>query len=95
MSTSPAGVGSCESPSGGCVALLSSGALGQGICVHRSDAETAADVFFVTEAKLLPQDTDTAFDIYDARTCTALVAVSDDPGRLPEAALEPKPVARP
>ena len=27
-------------------------------------------VFFLTEAQLLPQDTDTAFDIYDARECT-------------------------
>ena len=28
------------------------------------------DVFFLTAAQLLPQDTDTAFDIYDARVCT-------------------------
>jgi hypothetical protein len=27
-------------------------------------------VFFLTAAQLLPQDTDTAFDIYDARICT-------------------------
>jgi hypothetical protein len=67
----PSGVGSCESPSGACVALISSGA---------SDRESAfieatpdgGDVFFLTEANLLPQDTDTAFDIYDARTCTSL-----------------------
>ena len=66
----PSGVGSCESPTGGCVALISSGT---------SDRESAfleatpdgGDVFFLTEANLLPQDTDTAFDIYDARTCTA------------------------
>jgi phosphodiesterase/alkaline phosphatase D-like protein len=66
----PAGVGSCESPSGGCVALISGGA---------SDHESAfleanpsgSNVFFVTEAQLLPQDTDTAFDIYDAHECTA------------------------
>ena len=31
-----------------------------------------SNVFFLTEAHLLPQDTDTAFDIYDARECTAL-----------------------
>jgi hypothetical protein len=67
----PSGVGSCESPSGGCVALLSSGS---------SDRESAfieatpdgSSVFFITESTLLPQDTDTAFDIYDARICTAL-----------------------
>ena len=65
----PAGVGSCQSPSGGCVALISGGS---------SDRESAfveatpsgSDVFFVTDAQLLPQDTDTAFDIYDARVCT-------------------------
>jgi hypothetical protein len=27
-------------------------------------------VFFLTAAQLVPQDTDTAFDIYDARICT-------------------------
>ncbi len=66
----PLGVGGCESPSGGCIALLSSGT---------SDRESAFveatpdgdSVFFVTESNLLPQDTDTAFDIYDARVCTS------------------------
>ena len=66
----PAGAGSCESPSGGCVALLSAGT---------SDRESAFmeatpsgdDVFFLTAAQLSPQDTDTAFDIYDARVCSS------------------------
>ena len=31
---------------------------------------SGGDVFFVNESHLLPQDTDTAFDIYDARTCS-------------------------
>jgi phosphodiesterase/alkaline phosphatase D-like protein len=65
----PSGVGSCQSPSGGCVSLLSGGS---------SDRESAfveatpdgSNVFFVTEARLLPQDTDTAFDVYDARECS-------------------------
>ena len=65
----PAGVGSCGS-AGGCVALISSGT---------SDRESAFleatpsgnDVFFLTEAQLLAQDTDDAFDIYDARVCSA------------------------
>jgi phosphodiesterase/alkaline phosphatase D-like protein len=65
----PSGTGGCESSSGGCVSLLSGGS---------SDHESAfieatpdgSDVFFVTEAQLLPQDTDTAFDIYDARECS-------------------------
>ncbi len=67
----PSGAGSCQSPSGGCVSLVSGGS---------SDRESAfleatpngSNVFFLTEAQLLPQDTDTAFDIYDARECTAL-----------------------
>ena len=62
-------VGSCESPTGGCVSLISGGT---------SDRESAFleatpsgnDAFFLTAAQLLPQDTDTAFDIYDARVCT-------------------------
>src|SRR4029077_4329031 len=65
----PSGVGSCQSSSGACVSLLSGGS---------SDRESAfleatpdgSDVFFVGEAQLLPQDNDTAFDIYDARECT-------------------------
>jgi hypothetical protein len=65
----PSGVGSCESVSGGCVSLLSGG---------DSDHESAfveatpdgSNVFFVTAARLLASDTDTAYDIYDARTCT-------------------------
>jgi hypothetical protein len=64
----PSGVGNCQSASGGCVSLISSGS---------SDRESAfleatpdgSNVFFLTEAQLLPQDTDTAFDIYDAREC--------------------------
>ncbi len=65
----PSGVGSCLSASGGCVSLISGG---------DSDHESAfieatpdgSSVFFVTEAQLLPQDSDTAFDIYAARECT-------------------------
>jgi hypothetical protein len=65
----PSGVGACQSATGGCVSLLSGG---------HSDRESAfleatpdgSNVFFLTEAKLLPQDTDTAFDIYDARECS-------------------------
>jgi hypothetical protein len=66
----PSGVGGCQSVTGGCVSLISAGS---------SDHESAfmeatpdgSNVFFITAARLLPQDTDTAFDIYDARECTA------------------------
>ncbi len=65
----PAGVGSCQSATGGCVALISSGT---------SDRESAFleatpsgnDAFFLTDAQLSSQDTDQSFDIYDARVCT-------------------------
>jgi phosphodiesterase/alkaline phosphatase D-like protein len=65
----PSGIGTCASASGGCVSLISSG---------DSDRESAfleatpdgSNVFFLTESRLLPQDTDTAFDIYDARECS-------------------------
>ncbi len=66
----PSGVGSCDSPSGGCVALLSSGTSERESAFIEA-TPSGSDVFFVTESNLLPQDTDTAFDVYDARTCTA------------------------
>jgi hypothetical protein len=64
----PAGVGSCEH-SGGCVGLISSGTSSQE-SAFLDASETGDDVFFLTAAALVPQDTDNAFDIYDARVCT-------------------------
>ncbi len=65
----PSGIGSCESSSGGCVALLSSGTSSNESAFIEA-TPGGNDVFFVTAARLSPQDTDTAFDIYDARVCT-------------------------
>ena len=65
----PAGVGSCESPSGGCVALISSGDSTEESAFIEA-TPSGSDVFFLTAAQLLPQDTDKEFDIYDARVCT-------------------------
>ena len=65
----PVGVGSCESPTGGCVALLSSGKSSRESAFIEATPD-GSNVFFVTVAQLLPQDTDTAYDIYDARECT-------------------------
>ncbi len=66
----PGGVGSCvSSPSGGCVALLSSGS-SQNESAFLEATPGGNDVFFLTEAQLSPQDTDDAFDVYDARVCT-------------------------
>jgi phosphodiesterase/alkaline phosphatase D-like protein len=68
----PSGAGSCQSATGGCISLISGGS---------SDRESAfieatpdgSNVFFLTQAQLLPhRDTDTAFDIYDARECSNL-----------------------
>jgi hypothetical protein len=64
----PSGVGSCSTATG-CVALISSGTSGRESALL--DASTSGnDVFFLTDAKLLPQDTDVSFDIYDARVCS-------------------------
>jgi hypothetical protein len=65
----PSGVGSCESPSGGCVSLLSSGSSTRESAFLEA-TPSGNDVFFLTAAQILPQDTDTAFDVYDARVCT-------------------------
>jgi hypothetical protein len=64
----PAGVGGCEGGSG-CVGLISSGASANESAFLEA-TPSGNDVFFLTAAQLLPQDTDTAFDIYDARACT-------------------------
>jgi hypothetical protein len=65
----PAHTGGCGSE-GGCVGLISSGTSD-----HESaflDAsEGGNEVFFVTAAKLLPQDLDGNFDVYDAHVCEA------------------------
>jgi DNA-binding beta-propeller fold protein YncE len=63
----PGGVGSCQEE-GGCVALLSSGT-----AEHESaflDASVSGnDVFFLTAEKLVQQDPDDNFDVYDAHVC--------------------------
>jgi hypothetical protein len=65
----PAGVGSCESSSGGCVSLISSGSSPQESAFLEA-TPSGNDVFFLTSAQLSPQETDTGFHIYDARVCT-------------------------
>jgi hypothetical protein len=63
----PAAVGSCAS-AGGCVGLISSGS-DQHEAAFLDAGETGNDVFFLTAAQLVPQDTDTNFDVYDAHIC--------------------------
>lgn len=58
-----------EEPAG-CVGLISSGAsIEESAFLDAS--ENGEDVFFLTAAKLAPQDYDTSYDIYDAHECTA------------------------
>jgi hypothetical protein len=80
----PEGVGSCTSststgtvvyvkeldgqPDGGCVALISSGTSSEE-SVFLDASESGEDVFFMTAAKLAPQDVDNAIDVYDAHVC--------------------------
>jgi DNA-binding beta-propeller fold protein YncE len=73
----PVGVGDCVSGgtrysprSNGCVDLISSGGSAEE-SAFMDASETGGDVFFLTKAKLAPQDYDEAFDVYDAHECTA------------------------
>jgi hypothetical protein len=68
--------------SGGCVDLISSG----------QDAEESSfmdasgsggDVFFMTAARLVPQDYDTAYDVYDAHECTSAAPCFPVPAAVP------------
>ena len=65
----PVGVGGCARP-GGCLALVSSGVGERSDESVFLDASTGGgNVFFLTAERLLAQDVDSAFDIYDASVC--------------------------
>jgi hypothetical protein len=64
----PKGVGSCESATG-CIALISSGTSKQESSFLDA-SENGNDVFFLTSERLVTQDQDSAFDVYDAHACT-------------------------
>lgn len=75
----PVGEGSCTEgtssgssvyvqASGGCVGLISSGTSPLE-SAFLDASESGDDVFFETSAKLVPQDTDDALDVYDAHVC--------------------------
>jgi hypothetical protein len=73
----PPGVGNCrgQSPSfssvsGGCVDLLSSGSSPLE-SAFLDASESGNDVFFITSARLAPQDVDSEVDVYDAHVCNA------------------------
>jgi DNA-binding beta-propeller fold protein YncE len=64
------GVGTCAEANteGGCVSLISSGE-SEHESAFLDASENGEDVYFLTEQELVAQDTDTEFDIYDARDC--------------------------
>jgi hypothetical protein len=63
----PAGSGSC-STSPGCRALISSGESADE-SAFLDASENGGNVFFLTASRLLPQDVDLSYDIYDAHDC--------------------------
>jgi WD40-like Beta Propeller Repeat len=72
----PAGAGDCTRSSAaysgraeGCVALISGGK-GEQESAFADASANGSDVFFVTTEKLVPQDVDNAYDMYDAHECT-------------------------
>jgi hypothetical protein len=73
----PAGVGACTTSSQvfvprsqGCVDLISSGSSPQE-SVFVDASESGGDVFFMTQERLVSQDYDNAYDMYDAHECTS------------------------
>ncbi len=85
----PPGVGSCTTASGlysarsgGCVDLISSGQDAQESAFMDASG-SGGDVFFETAAKLVGQDYDTAYDVYDAHECTSAVPCFPTPAAVP------------
>lgn len=73
----PAGVGDCTNPSatfsdrsGGCVSLVSSGTSARESALMDASG-TGDDVFFATASKLVGEDYDSSYDVYDAHVCSA------------------------
>ena len=56
----------------GCVGLVSSGTSGSE-SAFLDASEDGGDVFFVTAGKLVSEDYDNAYDVYDAHVCTSQV----------------------
>jgi hypothetical protein len=83
----------------GCVALISSGTSAEE-SVFLDASETGGEVFFVTTAKLAPQDYDMASDIYDAHECTTQSPCTPTPAVQPppcgtEASCKASPTPQP
>ncbi|HTZ65509.1 MAG TPA: hypothetical protein VMB51_15500 [Solirubrobacteraceae bacterium] len=63
----PPGQGTCEQAAG-CVALISSGT-SQHESAFLDASENGDDVFFLTDSKLVAQDTEPSAEVYDAAVC--------------------------
>jgi DNA-binding beta-propeller fold protein YncE len=68
----------------GCVALISSGSSSEESAFLDASGD-GGDVFFLTAAKLAPQDGDNAFDVYDAHECSAVSPCSPVSAAQPQA----------
>jgi len=64
----------------GCVGLISSGSSAQE-SAFLDASESGSDVFFLTTAKLAPQDFDDAFDVYDAQECPSSAPCPSPPAQ--------------
>jgi hypothetical protein len=73
----PGGVGTCTALDG-CVELISSGTSGQESAFVDASA-SGNDVFFLTGSRLVSQDYDSSFDVYDAHVCAPSVPCASTP----------------
>jgi hypothetical protein len=83
----------------GCVSLISSGTSHEESAFLDASV-TGGDVFFLTSEKLLRQDYDNAYDVYDAHECTAAVpcfpvSASQPPACETEASCKASPTPQP
>ena len=68
--------------SGGCVSLISSGTANSEAAFFDA-SEDGDDVFFLTASRLVPEDVDTAYDVYDAHVCLSAVPCRTAPVQPP------------
>ncbi len=83
----------------GCVGLISSGESPRE-SAFLDASETGSEVFFMTTSKLVGEDIDGSYDVYDARECTAVSPCAparalEPPPCLTEASCRPAPSSRP
>jgi len=82
----------------GCVGLISSGR-SSGESAFLDASESGNDVYFLTSERLVPQDTDTSVDVYDAHVCTGESPCFSAPASPPpctnESSCRPSPTPQP